>query len=185
MWTYSHGFKVPVEPLGDLVHKLAASYRDTLLRPSQGGDPHPRLAGDSTNGPVVIDHHLTRAVQWVPRELESISALIRGRNYENNHTRNLQEMALTALPNIGSSRPSRPVNFLRSASPIFMPGTPFTVKAIGSDRSKSHRLLPCGTLTSRPKSARRAWPAPSIRILALTISVKVGERVLPLENVPP
>jgi len=142
MWTYSHGVKIPVEPLGDLVRKLAASYRDTVLRPSQGGDLHPRLAGDSTNGLVVIDHHLTRVVRWVPRELESTSALIQGRNYENRHTKNLQEMALVAFSNIRSSRPWRPVNSLRNASPIFMPGTPFTVKDIGSDRLKSHSLLP-------------------------------------------
>jgi len=40
MQTYSHEFKVPVELPGDLVRKLAASYRDTILRPTQGGDLH-------------------------------------------------------------------------------------------------------------------------------------------------
>jgi len=34
MWTYSHGFKVPVELLGDLVREFAAIYRDTVLRPT-------------------------------------------------------------------------------------------------------------------------------------------------------
>jgi len=44
MWTYSHGLtEATIEPLGDLARKLAASYQDTL-RPSQGGDLHPRLA---------------------------------------------------------------------------------------------------------------------------------------------
>jgi len=40
MQTYSHEFKVPVELPGDLVHKLAASYRDMILHPTQGGDLH-------------------------------------------------------------------------------------------------------------------------------------------------
>ena len=40
MWTYSRGFKVQVELPGDLVRKLAASYRDAILRPTQGGDLH-------------------------------------------------------------------------------------------------------------------------------------------------
>ena len=54
MWTYGHGFKVSVELLGNLVRKLAASYRDTILRPTQGGDLPPQLAGSKTNGLVVI-----------------------------------------------------------------------------------------------------------------------------------
>jgi len=54
MWTYSRGFKVPVEPLSDFVYKLAASYRDTVLPPSRGEDLHLQLAGDNTNGLVVI-----------------------------------------------------------------------------------------------------------------------------------
>ena len=38
MWTYSHGFEVPVELLGDRVRKTATSDRDAILRPTQGGD---------------------------------------------------------------------------------------------------------------------------------------------------
>jgi len=54
MWTYSHGYKVPVELFGDLVHEFAASYRDTVLRPTQGGDLHLWLASNNTGRPVVI-----------------------------------------------------------------------------------------------------------------------------------
>lgn len=115
-----------------------------LSRHGSSSKPRWRSASavNRRHGPVVIDHHLTCVVRWVPRELESMSALIRGRNYENRHTKNLQEMALVAFSNIRSSRPPRPVNFLRSASPIFMPGRPFTVKVIRSDRLKSRCLLP-------------------------------------------
>ena len=35
MWTYSHGFKVPVELLGDRVRKITTSDRDAILRPTQ------------------------------------------------------------------------------------------------------------------------------------------------------
>ena len=38
MWTYSHGFEVPVELLGDGVRKITTSDRDAILRPTQGGD---------------------------------------------------------------------------------------------------------------------------------------------------
>ena len=48
-WTYSHGFKVPVELLGDFVREFAASYLDTVLRPTRGG-----LAGDSMDGQIAI-----------------------------------------------------------------------------------------------------------------------------------
>jgi len=54
MWTYGHGFEVSVELLGNLVRKLTTGYRDTILRPTQGGDLLSKLAGDSTNGLVVI-----------------------------------------------------------------------------------------------------------------------------------
>ena len=40
MWTYSHGFEVPVELLGDGVRKITTSYRDPILRPTRGGDLH-------------------------------------------------------------------------------------------------------------------------------------------------
>ena len=40
MWTYSHGFEVPIELLGDRVRKTATSDRDAILRPTQGGDLH-------------------------------------------------------------------------------------------------------------------------------------------------
>jgi hypothetical protein len=89
------------------------------------------------------DNHL-RGVVWITRELGLVSALMCGRNHGKNRTKNLQEMALLSVfRNIGSSRPSRPANCLRSAFPIFMPGRPFTLKSIGSDGLKSHCLSPC------------------------------------------
>jgi len=66
-------------------------------------------------------------------------------------TSNRHEMAPVASCSTGSSRPSSPVNALRSASPIFIPKRPFTLKEMGSDRSKFHCFFPwsyflCGTL---------------------------------------
>jgi hypothetical protein len=50
-------------------------------------------------------------------------------------------MAPAASSSTGSSRPSSPVNVLRSASPIFMPGRPSILKEVGFNRSKFHCIL--------------------------------------------
>jgi hypothetical protein len=60
----------------------------------------------------------------------------------NKRTNNRQEMAPAASVSTGSSRPSRPVNIFWSASPIFIPGWPSTLKEMGSDRLKSHCFFP-------------------------------------------
>ena len=43
------------------------------------------------------------------------------------------------------------------------------------DELEDPRLVVSDIIASRPKSAKRAWPVPSIRILALKTSIGVGK----------
>lgn len=61
-------------------------------------------------------------------------------------TRNRHEIPPVVSCNTGSSRPSRPTNVLRSASPIFIPGRPPTLKETGPNRLKLNCLRPCSYL---------------------------------------
>ena len=78
-----------------------------------------------------------------PGNLRRARQLSRTRGkYSDESTKNRHETTLLASCSIGSSHPSRPVNLLRSASPMFTPGRPFTLKEIGSDGLKSHCFRP-------------------------------------------
>lgn len=61
-----------------------------------------------------------------------VSSATPAENYYRKHTFNLHEMGLAKPWSIGSSRPSRPTKFLRSAFPSFMPGWPYVLKEIDS-----------------------------------------------------
>jgi len=73
------------------------------------------------------------------------------KDYEEKPTNNRHETARAGTGNIGSSRPSRLVNLLRSASARFMPGRPFVLNEMSSDGLKFGCLRPwsyflCGIL---------------------------------------
>ena len=54
MQTYSHGYKVLVEFVSDLVRKLATSYPDAVLRPAQGSNLPPQSACGNVDGSTIF-----------------------------------------------------------------------------------------------------------------------------------
>ena len=139
--TYSHRTEVSSDLLGNFVGELAARYWQAIPGPAQCVN---LPTGWSTRG---------RGTGWVdipgmtcryPDTRETWDGISSSDSVEDNNkrTNNRHEIAPAASVSTGSSRPSRPVNVFRSASPKFTPGRPSTLKEMGSNCLKYHCFLP-------------------------------------------
>ena len=138
---YGHQVQVLLELPCDLVCERTARSWITSLGPVRCRNLLSRSACENTAGADIPTWG--ELLGGYPGNLKRARQLPRKGEYSDESTKNRHEMTLFASCSIRSSRPSRPVNLLRSASPMFTPGRPFTLKGIGSDRLKSHRLRPC------------------------------------------
>lgn len=140
--TYSHGIKVPFKFPGNLTGKLATCYRQAVPGPAQYVNlPTWWSTHGGGVGSVDILDMMHRCLDTLGT-WDGVNSSDLMEDY-NKLTNNRHEMAPAAPINTGSSRPSRPVNIFRNASPIFIPGRPSTLKEIGVNGTKFHCFLPC------------------------------------------
>jgi hypothetical protein len=138
--TYSHRIEVLSDLLSNLVGELAACYWQATPSPAQCINL-PTWWSTCGCGTGLVDisdttcHCLDTRETW---DGVNSSDLVEDNN---KCTNNQHKMTPGASISTRSSQPSRPVNVLRSASPIFIPGRPTTLKEIGSNHLKFHCFL--------------------------------------------